>query len=161
MRWLSGTARTALRERRVRLTMAGLALAAALSLGLSLALHPGTGGTAALAAAALQPIDVSFQTADAAPSQAAPSRAAPAQATPAQTGTAQGNQDVHSTRDQGQHEMSRAQAVALVQHRYRARVVRSHLIHSANGRPLYEFRLLASGSVWTVHIDAYSGAEVP
>jgi len=152
MRWLSGT-RNALRERRVRLTMAGLVLAAALSLCLSLALQPGLGGNAALPAAAAQPITVSFQTADAAPSQAAPS----------QTRTAQSNQDVHNTRDQGQqqHEMSRAQAVALVQHRYRARVVRSHLIQSPTGRPLYEFRLLASGSVWTVHIDAYSGAEVP
>jgi uncharacterized membrane protein YkoI len=52
--------------------------------------------------------------------------------------------------------------VAIVQHRYRARVVRTHLVQAAGGRPVYELRLLSSGGmVWTVRIDAQSGAEVP
>ncbi len=64
--------------------------------------------------------------------------------------------------DQRRHELSRAEAVALVQRRYRARVVRTHFMQDANGRPMYEFRLLsAGGKVWTVRIDAYSGAELP
>lgn len=58
--------------------------------------------------------------------------------------------------------LTRAQAVALVQHRYRARVVRAHLLQAPGGRQLYELRLLsAAGMVWTVRIDAQSGAEVP
>ena len=64
--------------------------------------------------------------------------------------------------DQHRQQLSRAEAVALVQRRYRARVVRTHLLQDANGRPIYEFRLLSpGGKVWTVRIDAYSGAEMP
>jgi uncharacterized membrane protein YkoI len=74
----------------------------------------------------------------------------------------QGNADVHNTDGPRAQQLSRAQVVALVQHRYRARVVRTHLLQGANGRALYEFRLLSSaGKVWTVRIDAYSGAELP
>lgn len=70
--------------------------------------------------------------------------------------------DGRSNVDQRRHELSRAEAVALVQRRYRARVVRTHFLQDANGRPMYEFRLLsAGGKVWTVRIDAYSGAELP
>lgn len=59
-------------------------------------------------------------------------------------------------------ELSRAQAIALVQGRYRARVVRTSLLQDKSGRRLYVFRLLSgSGKVWTVRIDAQSGAEVP
>jgi Peptidase propeptide and YPEB domain len=58
-------------------------------------------------------------------------------------------------------ELSKAQAIALVQGRYRARVVRTTLSQD-KGRPLYVFRLLSgSGKVWTVRIDAHTGAEVP
>lgn len=58
--------------------------------------------------------------------------------------------------------LSRAQATALVQRRYRARVVRTHVLQDPRGQPLYEFRLLSStGMVWTVRIDAQSGTEVP
>ena len=64
--------------------------------------------------------------------------------------------------DQHRQPLSRAQAVALVQRRYRARVVRTHFLQDANGRSIYEFRLLSpGGKVWTVRIDAYSGAELP
>jgi uncharacterized membrane protein YkoI len=74
----------------------------------------------------------------------------------------QGNADVYNTDGPRAQQLSRAQVVALVQHRYRARVVRTHLLQDANGRALYEFRLLSSaGKVWTVRIDAYSGAELP
>jgi hypothetical protein len=59
-------------------------------------------------------------------------------------------------------ELSRAQAIALVQGRYRARVVRTTLSQDKDGRRLYVFRLLSgSGKVWTVRIDAQTGAEVP
>jgi hypothetical protein len=59
-------------------------------------------------------------------------------------------------------ELSKAQAIALVQGRYRARVVRTTLSQDRGGRPLYVFRLLSgSGKVWTVRIDAHTGAEVP
>jgi hypothetical protein len=59
-------------------------------------------------------------------------------------------------------ELSRAQAIALVEGRYRgARIVRTTL-QDEKGRPLYVFRLLSSnGMVWTVRIDAHTGAEVP
>ncbi|HTT05587.1 MAG TPA: PepSY domain-containing protein [Steroidobacteraceae bacterium] len=70
--------------------------------------------------------------------------------------------DGRSNVDQRRHELSRAEAVALVQRRYHARVVRTHFLQDANGRPMYEFRLLSpGGKVWTVRIDAYSGAELP
>jgi uncharacterized membrane protein YkoI len=58
-------------------------------------------------------------------------------------------------------ELSPAQAVALVQRRYRAQVVRTKFQQDSSGRQLYVFRLLsASDRVWTVRIDAHSGAEV-
>jgi hypothetical protein len=60
-----------------------------------------------------------------------------------------------------EHELSREQAVALVQKRYGARVVRAD-IADQDGRHLYVFRLLsATGKVWIVRVDARSGAEVP
>lgn len=59
-------------------------------------------------------------------------------------------------------DLSRAQVVALVQRRYRARVVRTTLQQDQSGRRLYVFRLLSPGGrVWTVRIDAHSGAEIP
>ncbi len=60
-----------------------------------------------------------------------------------------------------EHELSREQAMALVQRRYGARVVRAD-IADQGGRHLYVFRLLSSaGKVWIVRVDARSGAEVP
>ena len=60
-----------------------------------------------------------------------------------------------------EHELTREQAVALVQKRYGARVVRAD-IADQSGRHLYVFRLLsAAGKVWIVRVDARSGAEVP
>jgi len=57
--------------------------------------------------------------------------------------------------------LSRAQATVLVQKRYGARVVRTD-IEQRGGREVFVFRLLSAGSkVWTVRIDAESGAEVP
>jgi uncharacterized membrane protein YkoI len=57
-------------------------------------------------------------------------------------------------------QLSREQAVTLVQQRYSARVVRTELSEQS-GRRIYVFRLLSSdGKIWTVRIDAYSGAEV-
>jgi uncharacterized membrane protein YkoI len=58
-------------------------------------------------------------------------------------------------------ELSREQAVTLVQKRYAARVVRVEVAEEG-GRRIYVFRLLSGGGkVWTVRIDARSGAEVP
>ena len=58
-------------------------------------------------------------------------------------------------------ELSRAQAMALVQKHYGARVVRTD-IADQGGRRLYVFRLLSSGGkVWIVRVDARSGTEVP
>jgi hypothetical protein len=57
-------------------------------------------------------------------------------------------------------ELTREQAIALVQRRYHARVVRTVLVEQ-QGRHIYVFRLLSSGShVWTVRIDAKTGAQV-
>ena len=71
----------------------------------------------------------------------------------------QGDQHVGNDRD-GQ-QLSPTQAVALAQHRYHARVVRTTMQRDASGRQLYVLRLLsAGGRVWTVRIDAHSGAEV-
>ncbi|HTW73567.1 MAG TPA: PepSY domain-containing protein [Steroidobacteraceae bacterium] len=138
---------TELRKGGVRVALAGVLLAMSLSLGLSLALQSRTGRAVSpsLADRAV-PFNVSFQAPDTAPSGL-------------QNG--QGNGDVGDHEQQTGKQLSRAQAVALVQHRYRARVVRSHLTQGVAGRPVYEFRLLASGTVWTVRIDAISGMEVP
>jgi hypothetical protein len=58
-------------------------------------------------------------------------------------------------------ELTRAQATALVQKRYAARVVRAS-ISEEGGRRVYVFRLLSEGGkVWSVRIDARSGEEVP
>ncbi|MGA2023682.1 MAG: PepSY domain-containing protein [Steroidobacteraceae bacterium] len=58
-------------------------------------------------------------------------------------------------------ELSREQAVTLVQQRYAARVVRVEVAEQG-GRRVYVFRLLSGGGkVWTVRIDAHSGAEAP
>lgn len=63
---------------------------------------------------------------------------------------------------QAGHELSRAQAIALVQGRYGARVVRTSVAEDKEGHRLYVFRLLSgNGKVWNVRIDAYTGAEVP
>jgi hypothetical protein len=60
-----------------------------------------------------------------------------------------------------EHELSREQAVALVQKRYGARVVRADMA-DRDGRHLYVFRLLSpGGKVWIVRVDARSGAELP
>lgn len=50
------------------------------------------------------------------------------------------------------------QAIHLAQERYRARVVRSET-REEEGRTLYVLRMLStSGRVWTVRVDAHSGA---
>lgn len=59
------------------------------------------------------------------------------------------------------HELSRAEALAMVQNRYGARVVRTDIAEQ-QGHRLYVFRLLSNASkVWIVRIDARTGAEVP
>jgi len=58
------------------------------------------------------------------------------------------------------HELSREQAVELVQKRYGARVVRTQFIDQ-DGRHLYVLRLLSpAGKVWIVRLDAHTGTEV-
>jgi uncharacterized membrane protein YkoI len=60
-----------------------------------------------------------------------------------------------------EHELSREQAVAIVQTRYGARVVRTDFVDQ-DGRHLFVFRLLsAAGKVWIVRLDARTGTEVP
>jgi uncharacterized membrane protein YkoI len=55
-------------------------------------------------------------------------------------------------------EVSMEQAVRMVEQRYRARVVKAES-RKDNGRTTYVLRLLNdSGKVWTVHVDAASGA---
>jgi uncharacterized membrane protein YkoI len=50
------------------------------------------------------------------------------------------------------------QAVRMVEQRYRARVVKAES-RKDNGRTTYVLKLLNdSGKVWTVHVDAASGA---
>jgi len=71
------------------------------------------------------------------------------------------NADVPPAEMHTAQELSREQAVALVQKRYGARVVRADSTDQA-GRHLYVFRLLsAGGKVWIVRVDARSGVEVP
>lgn len=54
--------------------------------------------------------------------------------------------------------LSLDEAVALVERRYHARVVRAET-HNEGGHLTYVLRLLnESGRVWTVHVDAASGA---
>lgn len=91
-----------------------------------------------------------------------PAEAWPAPAPAAAEQGDQNDQNVRIGPQPAAQELSRTQAVALVQQRYHARVVRSELQRDQNGRRLYLFRLLsASGKVWTVRIDAHSGAELP
>jgi Peptidase propeptide and YPEB domain len=69
--------------------------------------------------------------------------------------------DVQRLEVRAEQELSREQAVALVQKRYGARVVRAELLNQ-DGRHLYVFRLLsAAGKVWIVRVDARTGTEVP
>jgi uncharacterized membrane protein YkoI len=70
-------------------------------------------------------------------------------------------QSVHSAETRVEPELSREQALQLVQKRYGARVVRTDIADQA-GHRLYVFRLLSvDGKVWIVRVDARSGAEVP
>ncbi|MFI4913693.1 MAG: PepSY domain-containing protein [Steroidobacterales bacterium] len=59
----------------------------------------------------------------------------------------------------GSREISREQAVALVQQRFNARVVRVDVLDS-NGRRVYVLRLLSDGGskVQTVRVDAATGS---
>ncbi|HEY2416280.1 MAG TPA: PepSY domain-containing protein [Steroidobacteraceae bacterium] len=58
-------------------------------------------------------------------------------------------------------ELSPTQAAALLQKRYAARVVRVSSTQ-AGSQHLYVFLLLSpDGKVWTVRLDARTGAEVP
>ena len=51
-------------------------------------------------------------------------------------------------------------AVAAAQERYRARVVKAEVLEN-DGRRVYALRLLGSdGRVWTIRIDAATGAEL-
>lgn len=51
-------------------------------------------------------------------------------------------------------------AVAAAQERHRARVVKAEVIES-DGRKVYALRLLGGdGRVWTIRIDAATGAEL-
>jgi len=55
-------------------------------------------------------------------------------------------------------ELSLDQAVKMVEHQYHARVVKAEAARS-NGRTVYVLKLLNdSGKVWTVRVDAVSGA---
>jgi len=54
--------------------------------------------------------------------------------------------------------LTRDQAVALVERQFHARVIRADA-RSEGGHTVYVLRLLNdSGRVWTVHVDAESGA---
>jgi len=56
------------------------------------------------------------------------------------------------------HEMSMEQAVKLVEREYRARVVKAET-QKSGPHTTYVLKLLNdSGKVWTVHVDALSGA---
>ncbi|HEX4024612.1 MAG TPA: PepSY domain-containing protein [Steroidobacteraceae bacterium] len=121
------------------------------------------GASLALAAGAVRVLTLPL--APEAADEAATTRGAPAAdvaaALPAQGNSGQDDQNVGNERASPP-PLSRAQAVALVQRRYRARVVRTRQQQDSAGRQLYVFRLLsAGGKVWTVRIDAHSGAEVP
>jgi uncharacterized membrane protein YkoI len=81
-------------------------------------------------------------------------------------GTAAGSSEAVMTEaedgNRADHELTRTQAMALVQRRYAARVVRTSSAAEDGGRHVYVFRLLSEGGkVWTVRIDARNGAELP
>jgi len=89
------------------------------------------------------------------PQQAPPQQAPPPQTPPQQLRQVPPRQE-HATA-----EMTRGQAIALLEKRYRARVLRADLADES-GRHVYVCRLLSDGSkVWVVRIDAHSGALVP
>jgi uncharacterized membrane protein YkoI len=74
----------------------------------------------------------------------------------------QDHQDAAQGGTQAGQEMSREQVIVLARHRYHAEVVRAHRVQGAQGRVFYDVRLLSPrGMVWTVRLDARSGAEVP
>jgi len=161
MRGLPVTQAVGFREAGARIAWTGIGLSAMLAVFLPLALlaHParsvGTPRPDGLApdAAAGLPGAVASGTVSGA--------SAPA-LTQDEPSDGQGDGNGRGKGDPRAQQLSRAQVVALVQRRYHARVVRTHLLQDANGRALYEFRLLSSaGKVWTVRIDAYSGAELP
>jgi uncharacterized membrane protein YkoI len=153
MRGLSGAQTAVTRGAGMRLALMGAGLSLTLALLLPLVVsHPAQGVVLPMAASTLD----TTRTADANNSIGSTLAAA------AQPQAEQGNSNVRSKADPRGHELSRAEAVSLVQRRYRARVVRTQLSHNPAGRPVYEFRLLSGGGkVWTVRIDAYSGAELP
>jgi hypothetical protein len=69
-------------------------------------------------------------------------------------------EDNHPAGDHAGGELTQAQAAALVQQRYAARVIRASSADEG-GRRIYVFRLLSqAGKVWEVHVDARSGMEV-
>jgi len=78
-------------------------------------------------------------------------------------GRAQGQASAHAVQAPAlvlaaAHPLSLDQAVALVEQRFHARVVRADA-RSENGHTVYVLRLLnESGRVWTVRVDAESGA---
>jgi uncharacterized membrane protein YkoI len=53
--------------------------------------------------------------------------------------------------------MSLDQAVAMVERRFKARVVRAD-VRDEKGRRVYVLRLLSDERVWTVRVDAESGS---
>jgi len=56
------------------------------------------------------------------------------------------------------HELSMDQAVQKVERQFHARVVKAESLRE-NGRTVYALKLLNdSGKVWTVHVDAATGA---
>lgn len=78
------------------------------------------------------------------------------------TPTASSPQGAPTDGVQTNRELSREQAMVIVERRYGARVVRSDTLLQQDGWHLYVFRLLSEGGkVWTVRVDARSGAEVP
>jgi uncharacterized membrane protein YkoI len=94
--------------------------------------------------------------------QAVPAAAAEGAAAVAELPKEQHSEQRDQNTNSDPHQLSPDQAVALVQRRYHAQVVRTNTQTDASGRQLYVFRLLsAAGRVWTVRIDAHSGAEVP
>ena len=159
MRGLPGTQTAVVRGTGVRIALTGAGLSLILAMLVPFVLsHPAHGVVLPLAA----------DTQDTAGAARASSRIgagsgiASTVAAAAQPQAEQGNSNVRSNADPRGRELSRAEAVALVQRRYRARVVRTHFAQDPQGRAIYEFRLLSGGGkVWTVRIDAYSGAELP
>lgn len=69
-------------------------------------------------------------------------------------------EDARPAQVRGQGGLSLDAVVQMVQQRYNARVVRTET-RQENGRTVYVLRLLnADGKVWSVRVDADSGAEL-